>query len=54
MLPYNGRMKTITVYWPFLTAALIRLLLHSLSIEEYGYFGDEFYYLSCAARLDAG
>lgn len=35
--------------------ALAKVVLHALtSARGYGYFGDEFYYLACARRLDWG
>jgi hypothetical protein len=38
-----------------LVIALLKVMLHALtSAQGYGYFGDEFYYLACARRLDWG
>lgn len=43
-----------TVYLAAAIPALIKLGLHLVAIQDYGYFIDEYYYLACAARPDFG
>jgi hypothetical protein len=34
--------------------ALVKLLVHLLTAENYGYFRDELYYIAASERLDLG
>lgn len=34
--------------------ALLKVIIHLLTNQHYGYFGDEFYYAICGERLDWG
>jgi hypothetical protein len=34
--------------------SLVKLIIHLLTLKNYGYFGDEFYYLAASSHLDLG
>jgi protein translocase SecG subunit len=45
---------TIGLAVVFVVLALVNLLVHLLTAENYGYFRDELYYIAASERLDLG